>query len=57
MAEHKQPSQQAASQQQAHPQQDLEQRQDLGILRQAWLQHQAALIAIQDLERQRLDQQ
>ena len=30
---------------------------DLGLLRQAWLQHQAALVAVQDLERQRLNQQ
>ena len=57
MAEHKQPPQQAASQHQAHSQQDLEQRRDLGILRQAWLQHQAALVAVQELERQRLNQQ
>ena len=57
MAEHKQPPQQAASQHQAHPQQDSEPRQDLGLLRQAYLQHQAALVAVQELERQRLNQQ
>ena len=57
MAEHKQPPQPAASQHQAHPQQDSEQPQDLGLLRQAYLRHQAALVAVQDLERQRLNQQ
>ena len=57
MAEHKQPPQQAASHHQAHPQQGLEQHQDLGLLRQAYLQQQAALVAVQALERQRLNQQ
>ena len=42
----------------ANRQQDLAQHQeDLGLLRQAYLQHQAALIAVQELERQRLNQQ
>ena len=57
MAEHKQSPQPAASQHQAHPQQDSEQQQDLGLLRQAYLKHQAALVAVQELERERLNQQ
>ena len=57
MAEHKQPPQHPALQPQAQPQQDSEQQQDLGLLRQAYLQHQAALVAVQELERDRLNQQ
>ena len=67
MAEHKHPHQQAALQHLAHLQQDLVQRQGDSVLQrqqavseaalEAYLQQQAALVAVQALERERLNQQ
>ena len=52
MAEHKYQHQQAALQHLAHLRQDL-----VPHLGASVLQHQAALVAVQDLERQRLQRQ
>jgi len=67
MAEHKQPHQQAALQHLAHLQQDLVQRRGDSVLQhqqavseaalEAYLQHRTALVTVQALERQRLNQQ
>ena len=67
MAEHKPPHQQAALQHLAHLQQDLVQRRGDSVLQrqqavseaalEAYLQQQAALVAVQALERERLNQQ
>ena len=67
MAEHNPPHQQAALQHLAHLQQDLVQRRGDSVLQrqqavseaalEAYLQQQAALVAVQALERERLNQQ
>jgi hypothetical protein len=65
--QHQQQDHRAGLQHLAHLKQDSEhqqvalvpqhqQQQDLGLLRQAWQQQQEALVAVQDLERRRLQQ-
>jgi len=54
MAEHKQPHQQAALQHLAHLHQDSVPHQGASVLQP---QYQAAVLAVQDLERQRLQPQ